>query len=122
MATFVSGFVIAFIRQWKLTLILSCIFPTMVVIFAVGGGKMAKLAKKVVAEYSTAATVAEEVISSVRTAQAFGTEERLASQYDESLIAAQQVGYRKQAVTALLFACIFSLIYFAYGLAFCKSP
>jgi ATP-binding cassette subfamily B (MDR/TAP) protein 1 len=83
---------------------------------------MAKLSKSVVAEYAVAATVAEEVISSVRTAQAFGTEEKLAKQYDESLIAAQNVGYKKAVVTALLFACIFSLIYFAYGLAFCTFP
>src|ERR1700694_3741838 len=121
LATFVSGFVIAFTRQWKLALILSCILPTMVLVFAIGGKTMGKLAKKVVAEYSHAATIAEEVVSSIRTAQAFATEQKLAEEYDKSLIVAQQVGYKKAVVQAMLFAFVFSIMYFAYGLAFCMS-
>lgn len=93
----------------------------MLLIFAGGGGMIAKLSVKVVSEYSAAATVAEEVLSSVRTAQAFGTEEKLAQQYDKSLIAAQKVGYKKAAVLACMFASIFTLVYLAYGLAFCNS-
>jgi len=80
---------------------------------------VAKFSKLVVAEYAAAATIAEEVLSSIRTAQAFGTEEKLAKQYDESLITAQNVGYKKAFVLAIMFACIFPLIYLAYGLAFC---
>ena len=116
--TFVSGFVIAFVRSWKFTLILFCILPTMLLIFGLGGATVAKLAVKVVAEYSSAATVAEEVLSSIRTAQAFGTEERLAKQYDSNLDAAQKVGYKKAVVLACMFAGIFTLVYLAYGLAF----
>jgi len=94
----------------------------MLLIFGLGGRTIAKLATKVVAEYSAAATIAEEVLSSVRTAQAFGTEERLAETYDKSLINAQKVGYRKAAVLAAMFAAIFTLVYLTYGLAFCNSP
>ena len=93
----------------------------MLLIFGAGGTMIAKLSAKVVAEYSSAATVAEEVLSSVRTAQAFGTEEKLARQYDQSLISAQKVGYKKAAVLACMFAAIFTLVYLAYGLAFCIS-
>lgn len=82
---------------------------------------IAKLSAKVVAEYASAATVAEEVLSSVRTAQAFGTEEKLARQYDQSLVNAQKVGYKKAAVLSCMFAAIFTLVYLAYGLAFCIS-
>ena len=45
----------------------------MLLIFGIGGKMVTKLSAKVVAEYSAAATIAEEVLSSVRTAQAFGT-------------------------------------------------
>lgn len=94
----------------------------MLLIFGVGGTLIAKLAAKVIAEYSAAATIAEEVLSSVRTAQAFGTEEKLAAEYDESLTSAQKVGYKKAAVLACMFAAIFTLVYLAYGLAFCTFP
>lgn len=91
----------------------------MLLIFAGGGKTVAKLSLQVVEEYSKAATVAEEVLSSVRTVQAFGTEERLSMQYDNSLIAAQKVGYKKAIVMAFMFASIFTLVYLSYGLAFC---
>lgn len=91
----------------------------MLLIFGVGGTYLAKLSAKVVSEYSAAATLAEEVLSSVRTAQAFGTEEKLAQKYDVSLISAQKVGYRKAAALAAMFAGIFTIVYLAYGLAFC---
>ena len=118
-ATFVSAFIIAYTRNWKFTLILSCILPTMLLIFGTGGRAMARFAKGVVAEYNSAATVAEEVLSSIRTAQAFGTEDKLADQYDKNLIAAQKVGYKKAAAQGMMFAGIFTLVYLAYGLAFC---
>jgi ATP-binding cassette subfamily B (MDR/TAP) protein 1 len=94
----------------------------MLLIFGVGGGMVAKLAAKVVAEYSAAATIAEEVLSSVRTVQAFGTEERLARQYDDSLARAQQVGFKQAAAVAVMFSLLFPLLYLANGLAFCTSP
>jgi ABC transporter transmembrane region len=119
--TFFSGFIIAFTRSWKFTLVLSCILPTMVLIFGFGGKAVATLAGKTVTEYASAATIAEEVLSSVRTAQAFGTEERLAEEYDRNLVAAQKVGYKKAFVMACLFSGIFTLVYLAYGLAFCKT-
>jgi ATP-binding cassette, subfamily B (MDR/TAP), member 1 len=90
----------------------------MLFIFIIGGGQMGKAAKKMVEEYSRAATIAEEVLSSIRTAQAFGTEEKLAKLYDENLVGAQRMGYRKALANGFIFASIFGLIYLAYGLAF----
>ena len=121
-ATFVSGFIIAFVRQWRLTLILSCMLPAMVVIFGVGGTMIAKFATTVIAEFSSAATVAQEVISSIRTAQAFGMDEMLASHYDSSLAKAQRIGYRKVLVSSSMNAAVFGLVYMTFGLAFCSFP
>jgi ATP-binding cassette, subfamily B (MDR/TAP), member 1 len=80
-----------------------------------------KASKGVVAGYSSAATVAQEVFSSVRTAQAFGSEEKLASLYDENLKSAQKAGYRKAVAMALLLASLFGSRYLLFGLAFCTS-
>lgn len=78
-----------------------------------------KASKDVMARYSSAATIAEELLSSIRTAQAFGTENRLASTYDEHLAAAQVAGYRKAFAMALVLAGIFSSRFAVFGLAFC---
>jgi ATP-binding cassette, subfamily B (MDR/TAP), member 1 len=71
-------------------------------------------------EYAAAATIAEEIISSVRTAQAFGTQDKLAKLYDDNLIAAQRTEYRRQFVEAVMLAVLFFCIYGFYGLATCN--
>ena len=81
-----------------------------------------RASKRVVAASAAAASVAEEVISSVRTAQAFGTEEKLASVYDNNLKSAQKAGYRKAAALALLLASMFASRYLLYGLGFLGEP
>ena len=80
---------------------------------------VAKASKGVMVGYSAAATISEEVLSSVRTAQAFGTEDRLAATYDEKLAAAQIAGYKKSFALALMLASIFSVRYLLFGLGFC---
>lgn len=119
-ASFFSAFVIAFVKNWKFALILSCIVPTIVAIFGIGGTFIAKYAKLVVKEYGSASTVAEEIISSVRTAQAFGKQERLAKLYDDNLVAAQRAGYKQQICGAIMLATMFFSVYAFYGLGFCR--
>ena len=119
LGSFGSAFVIAYTRDWKLALILSSFLPAIILVVGGGGGMVASASKKVMAAYSHAATIAEEILSSVRTAQAFGTEEKLARLYDENLMAAQKAGYRKAYALAFLLAGMFSLRYLLFGLAFC---
>lgn len=119
LSAFFSAFIIAFAKSWKFALILSCIVPTIIALFAIGGGFMAKYAKLVMAEYANASTIAEEIISSVRTAQAFGTQEKLAKLYDDNLVAAQRAGYKQQISGALMLSIMFLCVYAFYGLGFC---
>jgi ATP-binding cassette, subfamily B (MDR/TAP), member 1 len=118
-ASFFSAFIIAFVKSWKFALILSCIFPAILCVFGVGGTFQAKFAQQVVSEYAKASTVAEEIISSVRTAQAFGTQDKLANLYDDNLIAAQKIGYKQQISGAFMLATMFFSVYAFYGLGFC---
>lgn len=80
---------------------------------------VAKASKGVVAGYASAATVAEETLSSIRTVHAFGTQEKLASLYDSNLKDSQKAGYRKAISLAILLASMFTSMYLMYGLAFC---
>ena len=91
-------------------------------IFGIGGTFMTKYAKLAITENASASTLAEEIISSVRTAQAFGALEKLASLYDGSLVAAQRAGYKQQLSGAIMIAVMFWSIYAFYGLGFCMSP
>jgi ATP-binding cassette subfamily B (MDR/TAP) protein 1 len=105
-----------------LALILSSILPVIAIIIGGGGKMVAKASRRVLTYYASAATTAEEILSSVRTVQAFSTQEKLASVYDTNLKRAQKAGYRKAYALALLQASLFGASYLLYGLAFCTFP
>ena len=63
-------------------------------------------------------TLAEEVISTVRTAQAFGTQRILAGLYDERVNKSRAVDLKAAVWHGAGLSFFFFVIYGAYGLAF----
>ncbi|KAF2086861.1 ABC transporter-like protein [Saccharata proteae CBS 121410] len=117
-ATFITAFIIGFVKYWKLTLILtSTIFA---IVFAMGGGSrfIMKYNKSSLASYALGGTVAEEVFSSIRNAIAFGTQDKLARQYDEHLKEAEKWGRKMKMCLACMLGAMMTIVYLNYGLAF----
>jgi ATP-binding cassette, subfamily B (MDR/TAP), member 1 len=117
-ASFFSAFIIGFIRFWKLTLI--C-FSTVVAIVAVmgsGGRYMAGWNKKSLSAYAIGGSVAEEVLASIRNAVAFGTQDKLAKQYNIHLLEARRWGIRSKGALACMIGSLLCLLFLNYGLAF----
>ena len=117
-ATFVTAFVIAFIKYWKLTLILSSTVFAIVTIMAAGSTFIIKYNKQSLESYALGGTVAEEVISSIRNATAFGTQSKLAKQYDSHLVEAEIWGKKLKVILAVMISGMMGVIYFNYGLSF----
>lgn len=67
MSTFFGGLVVAFIKGWKLTLVMLCIIPLLVA----AGGSMAMVISKMSSRgqqaYAEAGNVVEETISTIKT-------------------------------------------------------
>jgi ATP-binding cassette subfamily B (MDR/TAP) protein 1 len=61
-------------------------------------------------------SLAEEVVSTIRTAQAFGTQNVLASMYDVAVQKAYDADCRLAVVRGIGFSCFFFAIYAVYGL------
>ena len=118
MATFVTAFVIAFIKYWKLTLILSSTVFTIVVIMGGGSTFIIKYNKQSLESYALGGTVAEEVISSIRNATAFSTQDKLARQYDAHLTEAEKWGLKLKVALAIMISGMMGVIYLNYGLSF----
>lgn len=106
-ATFVAAFVISFIRYWKLTLILSSTVVAIVVTLGAVGSFIAKLSKTYIAYFAEGGSVAEEVISSIRNATAFHTQEKLARQYDTYLIKAEKAGFTLKSTASFMVGFLF---------------
>jgi len=118
LATFVTAFVIGFVTYWKLTLILSSTVFAIVGTMGAGSTFIIRYNKQSLESYALGGTVAEEVISSIRNATAFGTQNKLARQYDKHLQEAEKWGLKLKIVLACMIACMMGIIYLNYGLSF----
>lgn len=118
LATFFTAFVIAFISYWKLTLILISGVVAIILIMGTGAVFLIKFEQLTLQSYSTGGTVAEEVISSIRNATAFGTQDKLAKQYDQYILEARKWDTKAKLTIAINIGAMFSIIYLNYGLAF----
>lgn len=117
-STFVSGMIVAYVRSWKLTLVLSSIIPCIVITGTIMNIFVSKLQGAEIDNVGKAANVAEETLSAVRTAKAFGIENKLLSIYDVLNRRASALGFRRATVAGIGMGVFFFIIYSAYALAF----
>ena len=117
-STFVTAFVIAFIKYWKLTLILSSTVFAIVFVMGAGSTFIIRYNKQSLESYALGGSVAEEVISSIRNATAFNTQDKLARQYDAHLKEAEKWGLKLKISLAVMISAMMGIIYFNYGLSF----
>ncbi|KKZ63523.1 hypothetical protein EMCG_02148 [[Emmonsia] crescens] len=117
-STFFAGFIVAFVAQWKLTLIGICIIPVIIVTMAICITIDTKQEATILGFYSKAAALAEEAFSSIRTVQAFWAQPRLAKSYNDFLQLAHLEGNKKSPNYGFLFSTEFFCTYSAFGLIF----
>ncbi|CAG8589114.1 1899_t:CDS:10 [Acaulospora morrowiae] len=117
-STFITGFIIGFTKGWLLTLVLCSVFP----LLAITGGFMGKLLAASTLQgqdaYAAAGSVAEQVLSGIRTVTAFGGQERELRRYVSKLQVAYFAGRKKAAITGVSLASILFIVFCAFGLAF----
>ncbi|KAM5153162.1 bile salt export pump-like [Mantella aurantiaca] len=117
-STFVFGFLIGFLGNWKLTLVIVAVSP----LIGIGAGLMAlavaRLTGRELNAYAEAGSVADEVLSSIRTVAAFGGEKRETERYDKNLVAAQAWGIRKGTIIGFFQGYMWCIIFLCYSLAF----
>ncbi|KAK6355847.1 hypothetical protein TWF718_000228 [Orbilia javanica] len=116
--TFFAAFVVAFVAQWKLTLIVSCIVPTILIVITVCVMINSGIEKELIATWSTADKLAEEVFASVRNVHAFWAYPKLSRKFKLIVDNARELGKKKPPVYAIMFCVQFFAIYAGYGLAF----
>ncbi|KAH6563599.1 hypothetical protein BASA62_008434 [Batrachochytrium salamandrivorans] len=117
-ATFISGFIIAFWKSWGLTLVLLSVVP--LVILSAGAMNLlaGRFQTRILNLYSAAGSTAEETISAARTVTAFNAQNKMAARYSKSLVEARKEGIKKSMITGLGLGALFFFIYCAYSLAF----
>ena len=110
-ATFVSGLVIAFITNWKLTLIVCTILPCMLGTALTMRYFTDRYMRRSLDAYAESGNLAEETLASVRTVIAFGAEERVARRYERQLVNAERNGIRKSIAFGIGIGVFMLVIY-----------
>ncbi|XP_051118930.1 ABC transporter B family member 11-like [Andrographis paniculata] len=116
-ATFLGGFVIAFIEGWLLTLVMLSSIPLMVISGAIMSHVLSKMASRGQNAYAKAAIVVEQTIGSIRTVASFTGEKRAVADYEKSLIKAYQSGVQEGLASGLGFGVVMCIIFCSYALA-----
>ena len=117
--TFITAFIIGFIKSWKLTLILTSTIFAITAIMGTGSKFTVKYNKISLEAYAVGGTIAEEVLSSIRNTTAFNTQSKLAKQYDAHLAVAEKWGFKQKTILGGMVGCMMCIIYLNYV---SKSP
>lgn len=117
-STVVTAFVVALHSQWKLALVTATLIPAIVMIVALPGAVDEKLEKTLNAVKAEAATLAEEIFSSVRTVRSLGAEEKLSGRYESLLHKSIRVGVQRAPLKGLVAGLYMFTLYAGYALAF----
>jgi ATP-binding cassette subfamily B (MDR/TAP) protein 1 len=117
-ATFFAALIVGFVRCWRLTLVLLSVTVAIILVMGGLGSSMKKFQAQALDASAVGGTWAEEAISSIRTATAFGTQDKLAAQYDVQLNKASKLDFKGKIALAFLIALMMGILNLQYGLAF----
>ncbi|KAL4941992.1 hypothetical protein BDV06DRAFT_193301 [Aspergillus oleicola] len=118
LAAFVTAFIIAFIVQWKLTLICLCIAPATILVMGIVASIEAVMETKILKINAQANSFAEGVLAGVKAVHAFQMRASLVKKFDEYLTESHKVGKKISPLLGVMFSAEYTIIYLGCGLAF----
>lgn len=118
MTIFSASLVNAFIHGWELTLVILAAMPVLMIATAIIAGSQTALTEKELAAYGKAGSIAEEVLSSIRTVVAFGGQKKEVDRYEGKLVYARKAGMLRGLLTGMGGGLMWFIIYSSYALAF----
>ncbi|KAF5011949.1 hypothetical protein FDECE_1955 [Fusarium decemcellulare] len=120
-ACFIAAFVLAFVTQWKLTLICCCIAPATLLVMGISSTMEAAIETKILQIQAQGGSFAESILSSARNIQAFNLRTRLVRDFDKFLEQAHIQGNRKHVVLGCMFSAEYFIIFAGMGLCFWQA-
>ncbi|KAI7851625.1 putative ABC transporter protein [Circinella umbellata] len=117
-AQFLSGYIVAFVKGWKMALVILATMPLMLGTGASMGILITRYTLKVQNSYADAGSVAEQVFAGLRTVYSFSLQERFAQRFEKELVKARKMGIKRGAVLGFGFASFMAILFLTYALAF----
>lgn len=117
-ASFISGFTIAYVRGPKLAGVLTAVTPLLAGAVFVMSRLLSKKTESEQGEYAAAGTIAQQTLSSMRTVAAFGGEPIERGRYKKAIQLAQNSGIKKSFINGIGIGSFQGVIFLIYALAF----
>ncbi|EFJ10214.1 hypothetical protein SELMODRAFT_184079 [Selaginella moellendorffii] len=114
---FFAGFVIAFIKGWKLTLVMMSVMPLLVFAGGMMANLMSKMASRGQKAYAEAAVVVEQVTGGIRTVASFTGERKSMADYETALTKAYKAGVFEGVASGAGLGFTLFTMFSSYGLA-----
>ncbi|CAK9201386.1 unnamed protein product [Sphagnum troendelagicum] len=115
--TFVGGFVVGFIKQWKLTLVIVAVMPLLVVAITIVSKKLSRFAGRGQEHYAAAGNTVQQVLGSMRTVAAYTGEAKAVQEYDKALGKSEVAGIKAGLATGVGMGFAMLVMFGSYGLA-----
>ncbi|XP_057550281.1 ABC transporter B family member 11-like isoform X2 [Amaranthus tricolor] len=116
-ATFIGGFVVAFVRGWLLTIVMLSVIPFLATAAAFMTIFISKMATKGQTSYAKAAVVVEQTLGSIRTVASFTGEKEAIGKYNKAVGSAYKAGIQEGVTTGLGLGVVTFIIFSSYALA-----
>ncbi|RDX83230.1 ABC transporter B family member 9, partial [Mucuna pruriens] len=116
-STFLGGFVIAFIRGWRLAVVLLACIPCVVVTGGVLSILMTKMSSRGQAAYAEAGNVVEQTVGAIRTVASFTGEKEAIEKYNIKLKVAYKTTVQQGMASGLGMGALLLIIFCTYALA-----
>ena len=116
LSTFLGGVIVAFVKGWKLTLVILSVSPVLFLTSVMFAKLAEALSSNELKSYATAGAVAEEVFTSIRTVFAFNGVKKDHKRYESKLDEAKAFGIKKATVNGALMGVLWLVINCTYAL------
>lgn len=117
LGSFISALVIAFVKSWRLALVMLCLPVSITIWMVITGTSMKKEMVKSSKLHASTASFAEEAISAINNVAAYGLQKRFSKKYETSLMPATTSDFKAKSFMGLLLGGMMSLVLSAFALA-----
>ncbi|CAF0902236.1 unnamed protein product [Adineta steineri] len=118
----IGTLVFSFYEGWKLTLVFLSVSPLIILSFNILIKIMIKYTVMELQAYSTANSIAQEVLGAIRTVTAFGGQSKESNRYESNLTKGRSVGIKKGALLGLAQALVNVILYGGIAIVFWYGP
>ncbi|KAJ5220435.1 P-loop containing nucleoside triphosphate hydrolase protein [Penicillium chermesinum] len=118
---FITAYIVAFIKDWKLAAMLLSLIPAYLLMSFVGSHYIEKYSGLMSDYAASAASIASEALSNIVVVQAFGANTRLEKKFSKELKSSESEGLKKAVAVGIQSGVLYFVAYGANGLAFWQA-